>query len=244
MSETVAVAKLRAYIERVERIESDIADLNADKSDVYKELRGDGFDVKTVRKIVAKRKLDTTVRDEQDALFELYWNALTTGAPRVHVHEAAEPVQKLHELPAHDSDGVVIEDQPETANEVPAQDSGGTAPGESPSGKSNAARPESVDSHLNAGRPAGQAGIEGVTAGETAPNSHSAPSSSRATDTAGEVAPLASPATLSSDGVPAFLTKKKTPADYRPNCQRPDACGASGLHHCYSCTKAMAVEVA
>lgn len=89
MNEVVAVAKLRAYVERVERIEADIADLNGDKSDVYKELRGDGFDVKTVRKIVAKRKLDTTVRDEQDALFDLYWNALTSGVPRVHVHEDA-----------------------------------------------------------------------------------------------------------------------------------------------------------
>lgn len=87
MNETVAVAKLRAYIERVERIEANIADLNADKSEVYKELRGDGFDVKTVRKIVAKRKLDTADREEQDALFDLYWDALTTGSPRVHVHE-------------------------------------------------------------------------------------------------------------------------------------------------------------
>ena len=39
--------------------------------------------------------------------------------------------------------------------------------------------------------------------------------------------------------VPAFL-KTKTAADYRPNCLKPDACGASGLTHCYSCKKAMA----
>jgi uncharacterized protein (UPF0335 family) len=88
MNETVAVAKLRACIERVGRIEADIAGLNG--ADVYSEFRGDGFDVKTVRKIVARRKLDTTIRDEQDALFELCCNALTTGAARMHVHEESK----------------------------------------------------------------------------------------------------------------------------------------------------------
>lgn len=38
---------------------------------------------------------------------------------------------------------------------------------------------------------------------------------------------------------PAFLQSKplKTARDYRPHCQKPDACGASGLQHCYSCSK-------
>lgn len=40
---------------------------------------------------------------------------------------------------------------------------------------------------------------------------------------------------------PAFLVKK-TMRDYRPHCQNPDACAASGLKHCYSCSKLMAVE--
>lgn len=35
----------------------------------------------------------------------------------------------------------------------------------------------------------------------------------------------------------------KTAADYRPNCQNKDACGASGLTHCYSCQKLIAAEV-
>jgi hypothetical protein len=44
---------------------------------------------------------------------------------------------------------------------------------------------------------------------------------------------------------PAFLIKDqpaKTIRDYRPHCQKPDACGASGLKHCYSCAKLTAVE--
>lgn len=55
------------------------------------------------------------------------------------------------------------QEQPETASEVPAQDGGGTATGESPSGKSNAARPASVDAHVNGGRLAGQVSVEAVT---------------------------------------------------------------------------------
>ena len=90
MSETIAAAQLRAFIERVERLEEEIKELNADKSDIYKEMRGVGFDVKTVRKIVAKRKLETHEREEQDELLKLYWDALYGSgeeAPRVHVHE-------------------------------------------------------------------------------------------------------------------------------------------------------------
>lgn len=90
MSETVPVAQLRAFVERIERIESDIKDLNGDKSEVYKELRGCGFDVKAVRAVVAKRKMDTADREERDAMFDLYWSALngtgTEDATRVHVH--------------------------------------------------------------------------------------------------------------------------------------------------------------
>lgn len=86
MSDTVASGQLRAFVERIERLEAEIKDLNADKSEVYKELRGVGFDVKAVRQCVAARKLDSAERQERDAIFDLYWEALT-GASRVHVHE-------------------------------------------------------------------------------------------------------------------------------------------------------------
>ncbi len=87
MSEIVAAAELRAFIERIERVEADIKDLNADKSEIYKELRGRGYDVKAVRQCVSARKLDTAEREERDAIFDLYWAALTGAHSRVHVHE-------------------------------------------------------------------------------------------------------------------------------------------------------------
>ena len=92
MSDKIAGGQLRAFVERVERIEADIKEMNADKSAIYKEIRGEGYDVKTVRKIVAKRKLDTDERDEQDAIFDLYWDALygSQSHARAHARENIE----------------------------------------------------------------------------------------------------------------------------------------------------------
>lgn len=141
-SETVAAGQLRAFVERIERVEEEIKTLNTDKSEIYKEARGVGFDVKSIRQCVAARKLDAAEFEERTAIFDLYWSALNGQPSRVHVHES---------------------------NKLPAQESNGTATGESPSGKSNAARPASVDAYVNDGGPAGQVGDEVVTAGETAP---------------------------------------------------------------------------
>jgi len=86
MSDTVNAGLLRALIERIESVEEDIRDLNADKSEIYKEARGHGYDVKAIRRCVAARKLDTAEREERDAMFDLYWSALN-GSSRVHVYE-------------------------------------------------------------------------------------------------------------------------------------------------------------
>lgn len=93
MSDTIAAGHLRAFVERIERLEADIKDMNADKSEIYKEARGMGFDVKAVRQCVAARKLDSAELEERNTIFDLYWEALT-GAPHVHVHEAVTEIQE------------------------------------------------------------------------------------------------------------------------------------------------------
>src|SRR5688572_21304804 len=90
----VARDQLRAFVERIERTEEEIATLNADKSDIYKEARAVGFDVKVIRKVVAKRKLETHVREEQDAIFEMYWEALYGAPVQVHTH-ARENIEEF-----------------------------------------------------------------------------------------------------------------------------------------------------
>lgn len=86
-SGTPAGQQLRAFVERIERVEEEIKSLNGDKSEIYKELRGIGFDVKAVRQVVAARKLDTVEREEREALFDLYWCAINDSLVHVHVHE-------------------------------------------------------------------------------------------------------------------------------------------------------------
>lgn len=100
MSDTVNAGLLRSLIERIERVEEDIRDRNSDKSEIYKEARVHGYDVKAIRRCVAARKLDTNEREERDATFDLYWSALQGGS-HVHVYED-EPHSQSAETPTAD----------------------------------------------------------------------------------------------------------------------------------------------
>jgi uncharacterized protein (UPF0335 family) len=75
-TESVAADQLRAFVERIERIEKEIKGLNGDKSDIYKEAKMNGFDVKVMRKVVALRRKDYAERQEEDAILEIYMQAL------------------------------------------------------------------------------------------------------------------------------------------------------------------------
>jgi len=71
-----AQGKLKSLIERIERLEEDKAAVSADLKEVYAEAKGEGFDVKIVRKVVRLRKQDTAKRQEEEALVELYISAI------------------------------------------------------------------------------------------------------------------------------------------------------------------------
>ena len=77
MSEdNVAADQLRLFIERIERLEEEKKGIADDVKDVYAEAKANGYDTKTMRKIVALRKMEKHARDEADALLETYRNAL------------------------------------------------------------------------------------------------------------------------------------------------------------------------
>jgi uncharacterized protein (UPF0335 family) len=71
-----AEAKLRSFIERIERLEEEKAALAADIREVYAEAKGQGFDTKTMRQVVRIRKLESHERQEQEAILDLYLTAL------------------------------------------------------------------------------------------------------------------------------------------------------------------------
>ena len=77
MSEdNVAADQLRLLIERIERLEEEKRGIADDVKDVYSEAKSTGFDTKTMRKVIALRRMESHVRQEADALLETYRTAL------------------------------------------------------------------------------------------------------------------------------------------------------------------------
>ena len=76
---TVAADQLRLFIERIERLEEEKKGIADDVKDVYAEAKSTGYDTKTMRKVIALRKMETHVRQEADALMETYRAALGLG---------------------------------------------------------------------------------------------------------------------------------------------------------------------
>ena len=72
----VAAAELRQFIERIERLEEEKKALTEDIRDVFAELKGRGFDTKAVRTILRLRKQDPEIRQEEEAIVDLYMAAL------------------------------------------------------------------------------------------------------------------------------------------------------------------------
>jgi uncharacterized protein (UPF0335 family) len=71
-----AQGKLKSLVERIERLEEDKAAVANDLKEVYLEAKGEGFDVKIIRKVVRLRKADAAKRQEEEALIELYISAI------------------------------------------------------------------------------------------------------------------------------------------------------------------------
>lgn len=72
----VAGQRLRSFIERIETLEEEKRALAEDIKEIYAEAKGTGFDVKTIRKIIALRKVDIEKRREADELLDLYKAAI------------------------------------------------------------------------------------------------------------------------------------------------------------------------
>ena len=68
--------QLKAIIERIEHLEEEKKAISDDIRDVYAEAKGNGFDVKALRTVVRLRKQDKTERAEQEAILEVYLQAL------------------------------------------------------------------------------------------------------------------------------------------------------------------------
>lgn len=73
---SVAADQLKSIIERVERLEEEKQAVAEQIKEVYAEAKANGFDTKTLRKVISLRKRSTEERQEEEALLDLYLNAL------------------------------------------------------------------------------------------------------------------------------------------------------------------------
>ena len=71
-----AQGQLKSIIERVERLEQEKSELAEQIKEVFAEAKGNGFDVKIIRKVVRIRKQDRAKRQEAEAILDLYLAAI------------------------------------------------------------------------------------------------------------------------------------------------------------------------
>lgn len=78
MSETHGLARdqLRAFVERIERLEEEKKTIADDIKEVYGEAKSMGYDTKVLRRVISIRKQDQTERMEQEAVLDTYLHAL------------------------------------------------------------------------------------------------------------------------------------------------------------------------
>ncbi|MDB5443558.1 MAG: hypothetical protein JWP73_1934 [Phenylobacterium sp.] len=73
---STAPGQLKSIVERVERLEQEKSEIAEQIKEVFAEAKGNGFDVKTLRKVVRIRKIDLAQRQEEEALLDLYLSAI------------------------------------------------------------------------------------------------------------------------------------------------------------------------
>lgn len=71
-----AQGRLRSIVERIGRLEEDKAAIQGDIKEVYAEAKGEGYDTKVLRKVVAEIKKDKARRQEEQSILDLYLSAI------------------------------------------------------------------------------------------------------------------------------------------------------------------------
>jgi uncharacterized protein (UPF0335 family) len=72
----VAADQLKSYIERIEKLEEEKAEIASFIKDVFAEIKANGYDTKAIKEILKLRKLEPQVREEQEYMLDVYKKAL------------------------------------------------------------------------------------------------------------------------------------------------------------------------
>lgn len=90
----VTADELRQFIERIESLEQERKDIGEQQREVYSEAKSRGYDTKVMRKIIGLRRREPSDIAEEEAILEMYAEALgmSLGSNTVSKTEEAEPV--------------------------------------------------------------------------------------------------------------------------------------------------------
>jgi uncharacterized protein (UPF0335 family) len=83
----VAGNQLRAFVERIEQVETEIKDLTEAKKEIFDEAKGEGYDLKILKEVIRLRKQDQKERYERDTLLDVYLHAIETAGPMLQAAE-------------------------------------------------------------------------------------------------------------------------------------------------------------
>lgn len=93
MSDTVAAAQLRSFFERWQRLEEEKKTLSDDLKEMFAEAKSTGFDTKAMRAVFRDMLADSAEREEEEAIYDLYWGALNGRAHPA--HSAREKIEEI-----------------------------------------------------------------------------------------------------------------------------------------------------
>lgn len=80
MSDPIQGDQLKSIVERIERLEEEKKTITDDIKEVYSEAKANGYDVKVLRKVISIRKRDLRERREEEAILDLYLQAVGESA--------------------------------------------------------------------------------------------------------------------------------------------------------------------
>ena len=247
----MAQGQLKAFIERIERLEEEKAAIAGDIKEVYAEAKGNGFDTKVLRKIISLRKVDHHERMEQEALLEIYMIALGMIAEPEPDDDAetGEIIEPQAAMPAQAGGTETLADQStapgtdrgdnSTDGGLPAEPIDPAAATTLPAGTQ--APPVDTQS-LSSAAPSRQTEDRSVEAAlhGSAPVTNSQPVTDRLLPAVTVVAGRESATDPSA--LPAVRLDHSKP---HPDCQDPSDCGlASWTHMCGGCMRARAATAA
>lgn len=253
MSASVADDMIRSFFERWQRLEEEKRTISDDLKELFAEARGNGLDTKALRAVFREQVGDKAAIEEFDAICDLYRASL--NAPRAgRARESQSYAEAKGREPAAPNASNRKASNGKSAG-TPAALTDTQEQPEEPATESVLASPrltsllaareadESAAPHSpSVAPPADTVAEPQAPQAATVPHSNPQPNLLPGAVKAPEAdSSPASGAALSDADVPAFLKpeQRKSIADYRPNCLNPDACGATGLQHCYTCRKAM-----